>query len=42
MAYERSGIENAITVNRAMGAIKPDVQIDPGALYMNDFVKSVR
>jgi NitT/TauT family transport system substrate-binding protein len=37
-----AGVKNAIQVNKALGAIKPDAQINAGALYTNDFVNNVK
>jgi sulfonate transport system substrate-binding protein len=36
-----AGVQNAIAIYRALGAIKPDQQISAAALYTNDFVKNV-
>lgn len=37
-----AGVKNAIRVNKALGTIKPDAQIDAGSLYTNDFVNNVK
>jgi sulfonate transport system substrate-binding protein len=37
-----AGVKKTIEVNRALGAIKPDQQIDAGTLYTNDFVQDVK
>lgn len=37
-----AGVKNAIEINKAMGAIKPDAQISASSLYTNDFVMNVR
>jgi NitT/TauT family transport system substrate-binding protein len=37
-----AGVKNAIEVNKALGAIKPNAQINVSALYTNDFVNNVK
>jgi sulfonate transport system substrate-binding protein len=37
-----AGVSNAIVVNKAIGAIKSDAQINVSALYTNDFVLNVK
>ncbi len=37
-----SGVKNAVAIDKALGAIKPDAQINISALYTNDFVNSVK
>ena len=36
------GVQNAIDINKAIGAIKPDVQINASALDTTDFVNNAR
>ncbi len=37
-----TGVRNGVEINKAIGAIKPDQQIDTGVLYTNDFVDEVQ
>jgi NitT/TauT family transport system substrate-binding protein len=37
-----AGVKNAIEINKALGAIKSDAQINAISLYTNDFVMNVR